>query len=203
MKKLTMSILSLAFVFAAVAGNDTKKESVMTVSPAESSVEWLGKKVTGKHNGEVKVRQGNIVLDERGQIKSAYVQVDMQTITCEDLKDPETNAKLVGHLKSDDFFSVEKFPYAEIKLNKFESGKERGTYTASGDLTIKGKTHPISIPFTYNAADGKMTASGSFTFDRSDYDVRYGSTSFFDNLGDKAIYDDVQLDFTVVGMAKK
>lgn len=203
MKKLTMSILSLAFIFTAYAGNENAKEKVMTVSPAESTVEWLGKKVTGQHNGEVNVRQGNIVLNESGQLKSAYVQVDMKTITCEDLKDPETNAKLVGHLKSDDFFSVEKHPYAEIHLKKFEAGSETGQYTASGDLTIKGKKHPITVPFTYSVSDGKMTASGSFEFDRSNYDVRYGSSSFFDNLGDKAIYDDVKLDFTVVGMAKK
>lgn len=198
-----MSILSMAFIFAAYAGNESAKETVMTVNPTDSKVEWLGKKVTGQHNGDVDVRQGNIVLDESGNLKSAYVQVDMKTITCEDLTDAETNAKLVGHLKSEDFFSVEKHPYAEIKLTKFVAGSERGQYTASGDLTIKGKKHPITVPFTYNVNDGKMTASGSFTFDRSNYDVRYGSSSFFDDLGDKVIYDDVDLNFSVIGMAKK
>lgn len=203
MKKLTMSVLSVAFAFAAIAGGEVEKEKVMTVSADQSTIAWHGEKVTGSHNGEVNVRQGNIVLDAQGNLKSAYVQADMQTIVNHDLEDAETNAKLVGHLKSDDFFSVEKFPYAEINLTKFEKGKEAGKYVASGELTIKGKTHPITVPFTYNVDGGAMTATGSFTFDRSNYDVRYGSESFFDNLGDKVIYDDVDLEFTIKGMAKK
>lgn len=203
MKKLTTSLFTLMFAVSAIAGGVEKKEKVMTVSPDESTIEWHGEKVTGEHNGNVEVRQGNIVLDESGKIQSAYVQVDMRTITNKDLTDEENNAKLVGHLKSDDFFGVEKFPYAEIQIQNFKPGNESGTYVANGDLTIKGKTHPISFPFTMNQSGDTFTASGSCTFDRSNYDVRYGSGSFFDNLGDKTIYDDVDLTFTVKAKAKK
>jgi len=203
MKKLTMSVLSVAFAFAAIAGGEVEKENVMTISADQSTISWYGEKVTGSHNGAVDVRQGNIVLDADGNLKSAYVQADMQTIVNHDLEDADTNAKLVGHLKSDDFFGVEKFPYAEINLTKFEKGKEAGKYLATGELTIKGKTNPITVPFTYNVEEGTLTATGAFTFDRSNYDVRYGSDSFFDNLGDKVIYDDVNLEFTIKGMAKK
>lgn len=202
MKKLSMSILSLAFAVTAFAGGEEVKENVIAVNPDQSNIEWHGSKVTGEHNGNVDVRQGNVVLDEKGNIKSAYVQVDMKTITNEDL-DGDSKGKLVGHLKSDDFFSVEKHPYAEINLKNFKPGKESGTYVASGDLTIKGKTAPISFPFTYNNNGGNFTATGDLTFDRSNYDVRYGSPSFFDDLGDKVIHDDVNLSFTIKGSAKK
>lgn len=203
MKKLTTSLFTLMFAVSAIAGGVEKKEKVMTVSPDASTIEWHGEKVTGEHNGHVNVRQGNIVLDASGNIQSAYVQVDMRTITNEDLEDAETNAKLVGHLKSDDFFGVEKHPYAEIQIKNFKPGNEGGTWMASGELTIKGKTHPVSIPFSMNQKGDKFTAEGSFTFDRAKYDIRYGSGSFFDNLGDKAIYDDVDVKFTIQAMAKK
>lgn len=202
MKKLSMSILSLAFAVTAFAGGEEVKEKVVAVNPEQSNIEWHGSKVTGEHNGNVDVRQGNVVLDEKGNIKSAYVQVDMKTITNEDLEG-DSNGKLVGHLKSDDFFSVEKHPYAEINLKSFTPGKESGTYVASGDLIIKGKTAPVSFPFTYNTNGGDFTATGDVTFDRSNYDVRFGSPSFFDDLGDKAIHDDVNLSFTIKGSAKK
>lgn len=203
MKKLTTTVLSLALAVAAIAGGNEAKKSVMTVSPEQSTIEWHGEKVTGKHNGNVNVRQGNIILGDDGMIQSAYVQVDMKTITNDDIDDAENKAKLVGHLKSSDFFAVEKYPYAEINIKQFKPGKEEGTYIANGDLTIKGETQPITFPFTMSKSGDEFTASGELTFDRSQYNVRYGSDSFFDNLGDKVIYDDVKLNFTVKAMAKK
>lgn len=202
MKKLSLSILSLAFAVTAFAGGEEVKEKVVTVNPDASSIEWRGTKVTGEHNGHVKVRQGNVVLDDNGNLKTAYVQVDMNTITNEDL-DGDSRGKLVGHLKSDDFFSVEKHPYAEINIDDFKPGKESGTYIANGNLTIKGKTEPVSFPFTYQNNGKDFTANGTLTFDRSKYDVRYGSPSFFNDIGDKAIHDDVELKFTIKGTAKK
>lgn len=203
MKKITTTLFSLAFAVAAIAGGEKVKENVMVVSTDQSNVEWLGEKVTGKHNGNVNVRQGNIVLDESGMIQSAYVQVDMKTISNSDIEDADTRAKLVGHLKSDDFFSVEKFPYAEINIKQFKPGEGKGQFMANGELTIKGKTLPITFPFTLKQDGSQVSAMGELTFDRSKYDVRYGSDSFFDNLGDKVIYDDVKLNFTIKAMAKK
>lgn len=202
MKKLVTSLFSLALAVGVFASGEEVKETVMPISPNQSTLTWHGEKVTGKHHGNVSIRQGHIVLGGSGEMESAYVQVDMQTITCEDLTDAKYNAKLVGHLKSDDFFGVEKHPFAEIKLNEFKPTKEAGKYMASGKLTIKGKTHPISVPFTMNKSGDEITADGKFTFDRSKYDIRYGSGSFFDDLGDKTIYDDVDLHFTVKAAAK-
>lgn len=202
MKKVVTSLLSLALTVSVFASGKEVKETVMSVSPTQSTLTWHGEKVTGKHHGNVSIRQGNIILDGNGDIKSAYVQVDMQTITCEDLTDAKSNARLVGHLKSDDFFGVENHPFAEIKLDEFKPAKEAGTYQASGKLTIKGKSHPITVPFTMNKNGGEIVADGKFTFDRAKYDIRYGSGSFFDDLGDKAIYDDVDLHFNVKAAAK-
>jgi polyisoprenoid-binding protein YceI len=202
MKKLTLSLMALAISVATFANGEQKGGNVYSVAPATSSVVWTGKKVTGSHTGNVSVKQGNLVL-ENGQLKSAYVQVDMTTITCSDLTDRETNAKLVGHLKSDDFFSVNTHQFSEINITEFTPTTNKGEYTAKGTLKIKGKTEAISFPFTFNEANGTATASGKLTFDRSKYDVRYGSTSFFDSLGDKAIYDNVELEFTIKAQAKK
>lgn len=200
MKKLSLSILSLAFAVTAFAGGEKVKEKVATINPNTSSVEWRGTKVTGEHNGHVQVRQGNVVILENGSLKSAYVQVDMNSITNEDMSG-DSRDKLVGHLKSDDFFSVEQFPFAEIKINDFKPTTD-GTYIANGDLTIKGKTEPISFPFTFDNSGKDFTANGTLTFDRSKYDVRFGSPSFFNDIGDKAIHDDVELKFTINGTLK-
>lgn len=202
MRRIMMSALGLALSFAVFAGGEVVKETVMTIDGQQSSLTWTGKKVTGSHTGNVNIRQGNIVLGEDGMVQSVYVQVDMTTISNQDLEDESTKAKLVGHLKSDDFFGVEKFPYAEIKLSNVTSGKEAGQYVASGTLTVKGKTEPISVPFKFRQNDGTAQAMGKFTFDRSKYDVRYGSSSFFDSLGDKVIYDDVEIEFNIIGQAK-
>ena len=108
----------------------------------------------------------------------------MTTITNSDLKDEGYNQKLVGHLKSDDFFGVEKFPTASFvvtKSSKFSNGKA----TLTGDITIKGKTESISFDIVKQSKE----YTTKIEIDRSKFDVRYGSDSFFDNLGDKAIDD--------------
>jgi polyisoprenoid-binding protein YceI len=201
MKKLTLSLMALAISFSTFAGGVDKDGSVYSVA-TDSKIVWNAKKVTGEHTGNVSVKQGNLVL-ENGVPKTAYVQVDMNTITCTDLTDRETNAKLVGHLKSDDFFSVSNHQFSEISITEFTPTSNRGEYTAKGTLKIKGKTEPISFLFNITESNGVATAKGKLTFDRSKYDVRYGSSSFFDSLGDKVIYDDVALDFEIKANAKK
>ena len=117
----------------------------------------------------------------------------MESINCQDLKDESTNAKLVGHLKSDDFFSVDKYPVATLKIN--ESTKFiNGVADIEADLTIKGITHPIS----FKAEKIKNGYTANIEVDRTKYNVRYGSGKFFDNLGDNMIYDDFILDVKII-----
>jgi polyisoprenoid-binding protein YceI len=177
------------------------KDGNFNADTKSSSVKWLGKKVTGEHYGTVKIKAGSFTV-AGGQLTAGSFEVDMNSIVCDDLKDAEYNGKLIGHLKSDDFFSVAKFATASFKLTKATKGAKDGEYTVTGDLTIKGKTLPVSFPVMITEAGGNVTVSGDLTFDRAKYDIRYGSGSFFEGLGDKMIYDEVKLSLNIVSSAK-
>jgi polyisoprenoid-binding protein YceI len=153
------------------------------INTEKSTINWLGKKIGGQHEGLIKLKNG--VLEEKnGKIVSGSFIIDMTSLTNTDLQDEGYNKKLVGHLKSDDFFGVEKFPTATLnitKATKFSNGKA----SITGKLTIKSKTETI----TFDIVKNENTYTAKIEIDRSKYDVKYGSTSFFDSLGDKAIDD--------------
>jgi polyisoprenoid-binding protein YceI len=108
------------------------------------------------------------------------------------IKDEGRDARLEGHLKSDDFFSVEKFPAAKLVLTGSDSF-EKGNALVKGDLTIKGITNPIEFKAVMQKKDEGVWYFANIVIDRTKYNVRYGSGSFFDNLGDKTIYDEFKL----------
>ncbi len=205
---LAAALLVAAPVVAADGGKVKKVKTAaaetMTVDTKASKVEWLGEKVTGKHNGNVMLQSGTVEATG-GRLTGGSFVLDMTSITNEDLKDAEYNGKLIGHLKSDDFFSVEKNPTATFKITSVAAvkGAEAGkpNYTVNGDLTIKGITNRITFPATVAMKGGQLTAVGTAKVDRTKYDIKYGSGSFFDNLGDKAISNDMTITFNVV--AKK
>ncbi|GAB7087039.1 YceI family protein [Marinifilum fragile] len=158
----------------------------------ESQVKWTGTKIGGSHNGEIKIEHGFLSL-KNDQIVGGEIVMDMNSITVTDIEDKGYNQKLVGHLKSDDFFGVEKFSNSKFvirKSTKFAGGKAKVT----GELTIKGKTESLSFDVF---KDGNSYTT-QLKVDRSKFDVRYGSNSFFDNLGDKAIGDIFTLDITLI-----
>ncbi|WP_298537137.1 YceI family protein [uncultured Algibacter sp.] len=181
--KNSVIIALLAFFtlsFTAIGGD--KKE----VKTDKSKVVWKGYKVTGSHEGTIAIKSGNLIFDNDKLTGGEFV-IDMTTINATDL-DGEYKGKLDGHLKSDDFFGVEKHPTATLVFTKVKaSGKN--AYHVTGDMIIKGKTNPVA--FTISVYGSKATAS--LKIDRTKYDVRYGSTSFFDDLKDKAIYDEFDL----------
>lgn len=184
----TIKILATLFLAGTLSVSAQKTE----INLSKSVVEWTGKKIGGAHNGEVKVKSAFLEIKD-GEIVGGKVEIDMTTITNTDLEDEGYNQKLVGHLKSDDFFGVEKHPTASFevtKSTKFKNGKAN----ISGKITIKGKTEEITVEVLKN--DGQYSAQ--LEVDRSKFDVRYGSNSFFDNLGDKAIDDIFILDITLV-----
>lgn len=187
-KSLAVFVMALTLTSAVYA----EKQSFDT---SKSTVKWLGKKVTGEHTGTIEIKEGFLDV-EKGKINGGKVVMDMTSIVDTDIADAGMNAKLVGHLKSDDFFGVTTFPTSELLISKVESSGNNHTFT--GNLTIKGITNPIT--FTAVAGkDGKaQTYKGSLTIDRSKYNVRYGSSSFFNNLGNKVIYDEFTLDFSLV-----
>lgn len=163
-----------------------------------SSLLWTGKKVTGQHNGTISISSGELVAEGK-TIKSGSFEIDVTTLAVTDLTDKGYNDKLVTHLKSDDFFGAAKFPKATFVIGSVtqKSGDE---YLVKGDLTIKGKTNPIEFPATISITDKQLTARAKIIVNRAKFDIRYGSKSFFDNLGDKVIYDDFELDLNLVAV---
>ncbi|MCU0374726.1 MAG: YceI family protein [Chitinophagaceae bacterium] len=161
-----------------------------------SSLEWVARKITGKHNGFVKVTSGEVVMDG-GMLKSGTFQIDMTTMTVEDIKDPGTNGKLLGHLKSDDFFSVANHPTATFVVSSV-TPKSGSIYTVKGKLTIKGITKDIEFPADITVSGKTMKATADIKVDRTQFDIKYRSSNFFENLGDKAIYDDFDLKVSLV-----
>ena len=186
-KMLAMVLLS----FVSAPGVMAEK---LNVDPTESSVKWLGKKVTGEHHGTIDVKEGSLKMEDNF-IKGGTVVMDMQSISNEDLTDEDYNQKLVGHLKSDDFFSVANHPTAKLVLTDVKkSGSE---YNFTGDLTIKGITHPVSFNGKATETGDKIKVEGSMNVDRSKYNIKFRSASFFENLGDKLIHDNFTLDFVL------
>ncbi|MAZ37349.1 YceI family protein [Salibacteraceae bacterium] len=157
----------------------------MKVDTKASTVNWKAEKVTGEHVGTINIKSGELV-NEGGSIKGGTIVMDMTSIVCTDIADPSTNAKLIGHLKSDDFFSVEKNNTATFEITNIKviSAKK---VTITGNMSIKGITNEQSFEATTSLVGGKMNITGIMKIDRTKYKVVYGSGSVFDDLGDKMI----------------
>jgi len=185
--KKTLSILTLSTLFIF----NLNAQQKLTADAGKSKMEWLGEKVTGKHEGAINLQSGWLSWKEN-KIQSGEFIIDMTSITSF-----ENLEKLIGHLKSDDFFGVEKFPTAKLVIT--ESGSfEKGTAVVKGNLTIKGITNPVEFKASYQKKDDGNWFFANIVVDRTKYNVRYGSGSFFDNLGDKTIYDEFKLKVSLV-----
>lgn len=186
----SISILLSIVLIASIQSFSQK----INIDPVKSKISWTGQKIVGgSHNGEIKIKNGTMELKNDQIVKGTFV-IDMNSISNLDLEDKDYNSKLVGHLKSDDFFGVEKYPTATFnvtKSTKFVNGKA----TVTGDITIKGTTKQITA--VVNRSNNNYNTR--MEIDRSQFDVRYGSNSFFDNLGDKAIDNIFVLDINLVG----
>lgn len=172
--KSTILLLALLFNFAHLKAEE--------IDLNKSTFTWRGSKITGDfHSGPIKMKKANL-NDGKGEFVADLKTIDDKTL------EGEWKQKLLGHLKSADFFNIEKFPTATLKIEKMNNGY------LFGKLTIKGKTNSVSIPYTKKG----NTYSGELGFDRTQYDMVYGSGNFFKNLGDKVISDTVTLQFKVV-----
>ena len=187
MKKTILSIALVAvFVLTATASTPNEDEK-KPVKVSESTVTWKGYKVTGEHNGSINLKSGFLEMKGKKLIGGEFV-VDMTSLTCNDLEAGQGKEKLEGHLKSADFFGVDANPNSKLVFTSVKAMNEN-SYTATGDLTIKGITKPVTV--VVSMFENKATAT--IKVDRTKYDIKYGSGSFFDDLGDKAIYDEFDL----------
>jgi polyisoprenoid-binding protein YceI len=193
MKKIGLLLLSvfvLTLIFTPNAAFSQK--TTYTVTPEKSKLEWLGKKVTGEHFGTIELKKGNLLFDGDKLVGGTFV-IDMKSIVSTDLEDEKYRAKLEGHLKSDDFFGVDKFPEAKFEITDAEKMAD-GNFKVKGNLSIKGITKATELMVNIHKKDKMLQVSGMMIIDRTKYNVRYGSGSFFDDLGDKTIYDEFQID---------
>lgn len=194
--RLIAAALLLAAVPAFAAQNDAREAAV---SPAESLLKWKGTKVSGEHYGTIKLKDGSIKL-KNGAIVGGSFAIDMGSIVCDDLSSPEWNQKLVGHLKSEDFFSTGKFPTSEFKIKKVSPLKKpegEWTHQVTGLLTIKGISHSLSFPAKLTVGADAAEARALVKVDRTRYKIQYGSGKFFKGLGDKMIHDEFSLDLAL------
>ena len=194
MKKSTL-ILGLGF--AAVLGLSAfTSAGEKNAKETTSVIEWTGSKVIGgDHTGTISIKDSQFEF-KKGQLSGGTVIADMTTITNTDL-DGEWNQKLVGHLNSDDFFSTAKHPTATLKITKVSKGTDANTYKVVADLTIKGITKSQNFVATVKPDGKHHVITANVNIDRTQYDVKYGSSSYFDSLGDKAISDNFNLNVTI------
>ncbi len=190
----TKTLLAATMIMTAFSASHAFAKE-LSIDPAQSTIKWTGKKVTGQHHGVINLKSGSVDVDKNA-LKGGQFEVDMTSIKNEDITDAENNAKLTGHLKSDDFFGVNKFSTATFKITSVKplKGQKDATHEITGDLTIKGVTHPVTFPAVVDIKGDKASAKGKVTIDRTKYGIKYGSGQFFENLGDKMINDTFELD---------
>ena len=179
---ITFTLISISFSYS----------QSLTANKTESLIRWYGEELTGKtHFGNLSFKEGQIELQD-GLIIGGNFVVNMTSLSVEDLSGG-AKARLEGHLRSDDFFSVDKYPEATLKIT--QKAKDEGdVQKLFGELTIKGIKHDVD--FSLILVD-KKTATANLTFDRSKYNVRFRSGSFFENLGDKLILDDIRMEVSL------
>ena len=220
MKKVKyFALLTMAaIVMASCGGQDARKAEVIekleageipeevtraAIDVNASEVAWMGQKITGSsHNGTIGLKEGVIYVYDN-QLWGGEMIIDMSQIVVLDITDPDMNGRLKGHLESDDFFSVATYPEARFEIVSFEpiEGASEGepNYRVSGNLTIKDITHSLAFDAFVNHTEGQINGIADFAFDRSLYDVRFGSGRFFDDLGDNLINDEINLTINLVG----
>ncbi|MCG9790915.1 YceI family protein [Flavobacterium algicola] len=187
MKNLKLLSIILLIIFSSTA----VEAQIKKIDVTNSSIIWTGKKITGQHEGTIKFKEGTLTFKNNKVVGGSFI-ADMTTLNNTD-QTGSSKAKLEGHLKSDDFFGVYNFDTALLNF-KTVTDKGNNNYTIIANLTIKGQTHPIIFEFAVN----NNTATADLKVDRTKYDIRYGSGSFFDDLGDKTIYDQFDLKVNLV-----
>ena len=182
MNKLKTILLAVLMLVSLTNNAQAKK-----INAAKSSIAWVGKKLAGQHNGTIAVKDGSLVFI-KNKLKGGTIVVDMTSIKVTDLKAGEGKEDLEGHLKADDFFGTAKYGTSKIEF-KLISDNGDNTYNVQADMTIKDVTAPITFKIIVK---GK-TATAALNVNRTKFGIKYGSGTFFENLGDKTINDEFEL----------
>ena len=184
-------------------------ETIFNIEKDQSIVKWKGSKSTGSyHDGLISIKNGFININDN-IITSGKIIIDMNSITCTDINDPQSNQYLIDHLKNDDFFSVATFPTALLNINSIkpisnnnnsitQSTVLKGEYLFSCDLTIKDSTHAIDFIADIKINKNAAIPTGDIEIERSKFGIKYKSKSWYPDLGDRFINDIFELYFNLV-----
>ncbi|MBS7254014.1 YceI family protein [Flavobacterium branchiicola] len=162
---------------------------------AKSKIDWIGRKVTGSHNGTIDIKEGELVFNQ-GQLSSGKVVIDTTSIKILDVTDPATNAQFAGHLASDDFFNSAEYPEALFVITSATSNIAEIAHV-QGNLTIKGITNEVAFDAAITTTADSATLAGKIVIDRTKYNIKFRSGNFFKDLGDTLIYNDFDLTINV------
>jgi len=190
-------LLGFAFVLGTLILNtNVNAQKSMDLDLDKSKVEWFGRKVTGEHHGSVVLKSGTLDMNGASIVGGEFV-MDMTTIKNLDIESDKYRNDLETHLRSDDFFGVDKFPESKFVIKESEN-LENGEILVKGDISIKGITKSLEFKVSSHKHSESLHVSGIIVIDRTQFDIRYGSGSFFDNLGDRTISDDFKLKFDLM-----
>jgi len=186
--------MPFTFILSILALNLSPLETV-PVNTQKSTIEWEGGSATTTHNGLISLKSGNLEISD-GKLTGGTFEVDMTSITNLDVSEAY-RGKLENHLKSEDFFDADAFPTAQLIIVKATEEKEN-LYRIIADFTVRDITKSIEFDATLTPSGNSYKASANFTFDRSEYEVKHRSGSFFMDLGDKLIYDEIKVAISVI-----
>jgi len=170
------------------------KSQTFNIVSTRSKIDWVGRKITGAHNGTIEVKEGELILHD-GKLAGGKFIVDTSSIKILDVTDPATNAQFAGHLASDDFFSIEKYPEATLEITSVSDNQ------VEGNLTIKGITRPVSFDAAVKVDGDTLIATCKLMIDRTKYEMKFRSGNFFKDLGDTLIYNDFELKVSITAKA--
>ena len=194
MKNLFIPVLLVA-AFLISSFTISPHTNDVKVNTKNSKLIWTGSKPTGSHTGTIDIVSGFLTFDH-GNFVGGTFSIDMQSLATNDMSE-ESNKKLDRHLKNEDFFDVQKFSDANLKITKVFKIDDRN-YSVLADLTMKGITNPISFEAEVTGSGNSFVAAAKFTIDRTKWGVEYKSGNIFKNLGDKIIYDDIEFDVFLI-----
>lgn len=198
-----MKSLIIIAIIAIFTGNLFSQEKY-NIDIKSSELRWEGKKIIGGHWGTVNFQSGFLTV-KANKITGGEFTIDMKSIKVLDLKENDGKSKLEGHLKSDDFFSTDKFKISTFKITKATElvavKKGQPNYKLTGNMTIRGITHHITFSALIEIKDNIITSNADFSIDRTKWNIKYNSGNFFKDLGDKIIKDEIP--FKIKITAKK
>ena len=195
-----MKKLILLTVVSILIGFNIQGQETYIISPENSTIEWVGEKVSGAHSGYINLQNAFFLFEEEKFVGGEF-NINMNSIKCTDIENPKYAGKLEEHLKDVDFFNTSKYPNSNFKITNIIF--DGTSYMITGDITIKEISQEITFPAQFENDGDLFYANATLNIDRTKHDIKYGSGSFFDDLGDRMIYDEFTLKIHLQGSKAK